>query len=286
MEGIKEGYTYEYIEDVPLKGVPVTELHLKRVDFNNDVSDYVYFSLLEVLPSEVIKQYLSYYKLLEDENGIVKVEKWLSNYIKKPNAFVKLYLKEVLSKVNMNRRLKEAIGMDLLIKLQASVEQPTRRYKLSSKRFPIKMNCNEILQDLVYITLMETVFNPEIEENAYSFVELTQMTKTRLDSLIDAQYELNFVYSDLFEKCYNAKEGLVSKELERYGWEYYTFFIKNKKYPIYENKWWVYLKVDYKKVLIDRLKDKEYINFRERDYKLYLDLCEKYDIYPLRSRTI
>lgn len=72
----------------------------------------------------------------EDENGLVKVEKWLSNYIKKPNAFVKLYLKEVLSKVNMNRRLKEAIGMNLLIKLQASVEQPTRKYKLSSKRFP------------------------------------------------------------------------------------------------------------------------------------------------------
>lgn len=158
--------------------------------------------------------------MLEDENGLVKVEKWLSNYIKKPNAFVKLYLKEVLSKVNMNRRLKEAIGMDLIIKLQASVEQPTRKYKLSSKRFPIKMYCNEILQDLVYITLMETVFNPEIEENKYSFVELTQMTKTRLDSLIDAQYALNFMYSDLFEKCYNAKEGLVSKELERYGWEY------------------------------------------------------------------
>lgn len=249
-------------------------------DIDNN-SDYIYLNSFKSTPINYTLELAG----ISSNFGVQEQKEWFKSYIANPNKFVLYVLSSYASKLAMNDKLKNKLDEEFLSCIYDSIELSAADINTDVENKYNESFSSEEFQDLVFITFAETVYNPEIEDELNTrFAESNPTFWNRFYELYTTVFKKKYGESKIFNDSFFFNE-YIQKEKDRLGFEMLEDALSDSKYPIYPSEFLPYLTLQdetYKK----KVDNPEYIRFRQREFDLYNELCNKYGITPSRSKMI
>jgi hypothetical protein len=279
-EAVKETGDFSLLQDKLEIIEPRNTILDKFIDLNSN-SDYAY---LKKSFNRVPEEYTLKYAGISGNFGARAQEEWFKNYTKNPNKYVVYILSSFLSKLRMNRKLREKINKDFLEYITSVLDIDTASLDTSEDEKEFLFSCEEF-QDLIFITFAETIYNPEIEDDINTkFTRSNKLFWDRFNELYEKVFIKKFGENKLLEKGFFLDDVLMKYKKE-YGFDVFDDALDKTIYPEYPKQYLPYFNFQDSKYQ-NKVNDEEYINFRKREFALYNDLCDKYGILKTRTKMM
>lgn len=268
-------YGFNGLQD-NLKIITPSNLDIKMF-LEKDDSDYSY--LMKAFRSVPENYTLQVAEVKQPFNREAQKE-WFKEYIKKPNKYVYNTLKQYINVLSRNLKRYNNLDKEFLDCIMDSTEVE----EIVFTKDPVKyLFTQKEFQDLVFITFAETVHNPELEDEInFSLYESNPLFWNRFTELYEKVFiplfGENAVLNEGFFNSNRIKEGI-----NKIGFGVLFDALVDNKYPQYPQKYLPYFNSMNEKYK-NKINEEEYINFRNKEFSLYKELCSKYNITPRRSR--
>ena len=281
---------FQSIKDSGFKGlqstleiIPVNNNELNNFfDLKNNNSDYIYFNSFGTVPDEYTFKLAGISGNFNEDNQ----KEWFKNYIKTPNKYVKYVLSTYVNKLSMNSKLKNKLDFEFLDCITKAINMDIKDINVNDNYAFNQSFTNEEFQDLLFITCAETIYNPEIEETiSENFNASNSLFWKRFNELYKTAFKAKFGESNIINDSFLLNEQ-INKQKKLLGFEIIEESMINKKFPIYSNKFQFYLQFKDDAFKNREREYEEYKDFRQKEFSLYNDLCDKYNINPIRTKMI